>query len=183
MNPATVPSNGFRPLMRTICVYLPLYHENSPTRKVMDSERGLNRIRCSWIRARGCFFREKSRAAVSCNPSSSEQEEKEESPSKNILCKACSGKVTTEKDQFIKNGRGEHCFFNPHGIAFVVSCFRKASGCVVYGEPSTEFTWFTGYAWSLAMCTHCQEHLGWFFQGHGGSSFFGLMVAKLTERG
>lgn len=30
------------------------------------------------------------------------------------------------------------------------------------GEPETENTWFSGYAWTVVYCG-CGEHLGWHF--------------------
>ena len=128
------------------------------------------------------MFREMNESEVFCNPESAEQNEGERISSQNILCKACFGKVTTKNDQFEKNNQDEHCFFNPHGVAFVISCFHRAH-CIIHGESSYEFTWFKGYAWSLAMCVQCREHLGWFFEGRGGDSFYGLIVDKLVEMG
>lgn len=29
--------------------------------------------------------------------------------------------------------------------------------------PSTEFSWFPGYAWQIALCKRCQIHIGWRF--------------------
>jgi len=133
------------------------------------------------LRAKEWFFLNRQNPAVLNSPESNEQKETEDVPARNIICRICLAEVTTKKDQFTKNGRQEHCFFNPHGIAFVVRCFKKAAGCTVTGDPSSEFSWFEGYLWSFALCAGCGEHLGWFFQNHGGNSFFGLIPSKLIE--
>ena len=132
-------------------------------------------------RAKSYLLRKKKALPAFSDPESYEQEEKKDFHSRNLICKVCSGKVTSKKDQFTKNGCDEHGFFNPHGIAFVLGCFNRAPGCVISGDPSTEFSWFKGYTWSFAMCVHCREHLGWFFQGRDGDSFFGLILLKLRE--
>jgi hypothetical protein len=63
---------------------------------------------------------------------------------------------------------------------FRIGCFANAPGCEVIGEPTTEHTWFSGYAWSYAVCTGCLTHLGWYFTD--GRSFFGLILDRLVLR-
>ena len=133
------------------------------------------------LRATEYFFLNRPDPVVFNSPKSRDKRERETSPSQNIICRVCLAEVTTKRDQFTKNSREEHCFFNPHGIAFVVKCFKKAHGCTVIGDPSPEFSWFEGYLWNFALCTGCGEHLGWFFQNYEGSSFFGLIPSKLIE--
>jgi hypothetical protein len=79
------------------------------------------------------------------------------------------------------NGRHLHAFFNPAGIAFEIRCFRQAPGAAPQGEPSAEFTWFSGYRWQIALCTTCQSHLGWLFTN--GSVFYGLIATRLIGTG
>lgn len=79
------------------------------------------------------------------------------------------------------NGRHQHAFFNPAGIAFELRCFRQASGAVPCGEPSAEFTWFSGYCWQIALCATCQSHLGWLFTSD--SAFYGLIATRLSGAG
>jgi cereblon len=35
--------------------------------------------------------------------------------------------------------------------------------CFVYGAPTTQDSWFPGYAWSILYCRRCVSHLGWRF--------------------
>jgi hypothetical protein len=59
-----------------------------------------------------------------------------------------------------------------------------------FTEPTDEFTWFTGYSWTIATCMHCHEHLGWVFwkqqSDEAGSpweqSFLSLIVTRLREK-
>jgi hypothetical protein len=76
-------------------------------------------------------------------------------------------------------GAHRHSFVNPAGVTFEIGCFREAPGCMVEGEPTTELTWFAGFAWSYALCANCRAHLGWCYEGEG-ARFFGLILARLV---
>ncbi len=109
-------------------------------------------------------------------PAEKEKGEKEEP----IICAYCSAAITSSSQAIAVNDRHEHAFFNPAGIAFEIRCFRQAPGCLVEGEPTTEFSWFDGCSWQLAACSNCLGQLGWFFQTLGKKkSFFGLISNKI----
>lgn len=94
-----------------------------------------------------------------------------------LHCAVCAHEITRQRQAVTVNGRHEHAFFNPAGIAFEIRCFRGAPGAAPQGEPTGEFTWFAGYRWQIALCTACQAHLGWLFTN--GSSFYGLIGSRL----
>ncbi len=96
-----------------------------------------------------------------------------------LLCSACRTPITSAGERHEKQNKHLHTFFNPAGIVYEIGCFRKAPGCLVYGRPSTEFSWFSGYCWQIVYCRRCGQHLGWKFSGV--DEFFGLIVKKLTE--
>jgi hypothetical protein len=97
-----------------------------------------------------------------------------------LYCKAC-GQAITASDQAISvNSSFRHTFFNPAGIVFELGCYRKAPGCMAAGDPSSEFSWFSGYLWSFALCKSCDTHIGWCFES-GDSLFWGLILNKLKE--
>jgi len=79
------------------------------------------------------------------------------------------------------NSQHFHTFFNPAGLVFEIACFADAIGCRVEGVSSTHFSWFAGTNWQVAVCRNCQTHLGWFFQGQGMSSFYGLIRNRLIN--
>lgn len=116
---------------------------------------------------------------------SDEQPEQEgdvdEKPEKAILCGKCNHTVTSERQRIEVDGAHRHRFMNPHGFLFDIGCFGEASGCLVIGEPSTEFSWFPGFAWRYAVCSACHEHLGWTFEGPGETRFHGLVLNRLVE--
>lgn len=99
---------------------------------------------------------------------------------KKILCKECKSKITDSSFFISINNSHEHSFFNPHGYVFQIKCFSLAQGCIVTGEPSSEFTWFAGYKWQIAICALCFAHLGWKFQS-GSSTFYGLIKNNIIE--
>jgi hypothetical protein len=95
-----------------------------------------------------------------------------------IVCAACAHRITSERQRVAVNGAHEHHCVNPAGYQFHIGCFRDAPGCTVWGAPTTEFTWFAGYAWCYALCGDCRAHLGWRFESDA-SGFFGLILARL----
>jgi len=103
--------------------------------------------------------------------------EKEKRP---LLCKHCRNEITTAEHSSIINGKHAHRFTNPAGITFNIGCFSQAWGCIVYGIPTYEYTWFAGFTWCIALCTNCHTHLGWYYQS-GKDFFFGLILDNLIK--
>ena len=67
----------------------------------------------------------------------------------NLYCAACNWKITSENQKISMRGKTEHTFFNPQGNVFHIGCFKEAPGCKAVGLPSSEFSWFSGYAWQI----------------------------------
>lgn len=97
-----------------------------------------------------------------------------------ILCRICGNRITTLDAIIRMNGRHRHTCTNPAGVTFEIGCFSSASGCLIHGVPTYEYTWFEGYMWSLAFCSRCTMHLGWYYQS-GEEGFFGLILDRLRE--
>lgn len=51
-------------------------------------------------------------------------------------------------------------------------------------RPSTEFSWFPGYLWQIAVCKKCSSHIGWKFIAGTKylrpKTFFGLSCKSLV---
>ena len=45
------------------------------------------------------------------------------------------------------------------GSLYDLLTLRVAYGVSLYGEATEEYTWFPGYAWTLAYCRDCSAHL------------------------
>ncbi|MDC0357174.1 cereblon family protein [Oligoflexia bacterium] len=111
------------------------------------------------------------------------EENSDDEAGENLYCIACGRLVTSTAEKLAINGDLEHVFANPHGIVFHIGTFRHASGCIVEGPLSCEFSWFPGYSWAIANCAGCFYHLGWQFVDSAHSSFWGLITGRLhTER-
>ncbi len=98
-----------------------------------------------------------------------------------ILCRRCGHRITRASARITVKGSFQHSFANPHGLVFCIGCFSTAEGCVYAGVASTEFTWFKGYHWRIAVCGACLVHIGWLFMSDSGSRFNGLILDQLME--
>lgn len=96
-----------------------------------------------------------------------------------LLCMNCSNEITHVSLGIERGGAFQHLFINPAGLPFRIGCFSQAPGCILHGLPTSEFTWFPGYRWQVALCDNCMTHLGWFYTGE--DEFFGLIIARLKE--
>ena len=86
--------------------------------------------------------------------------------------------MITTPDQAVQiHGRHGYAFFNPAGLAYELRCFRSAPGISVEGTPTSEFSWFPGCRWQIALCAACRTHLGWLFTG--AESFAGLISGRI----
>jgi hypothetical protein len=97
-----------------------------------------------------------------------------------IVCRNCGNTITTPERMISVNEQHIHTFTNPAGITYDIGCFSSASGCIVYGQPTLEHTWFEGFSWSLSLCSHCLVHLGWYYQSEN-ENFFGLIMDQLAD--
>ena len=98
--------------------------------------------------------------------------------SNKLYCAACGHIVTLTDWRIAVDGAHEHTFFNSAGILFRVLSYKEASGVVIACEATTEFSWFDGHAWLIALCEGCGIHLGWRFEGE--RVFSGLVKPKLS---
>ncbi|MBF0342439.1 MAG: hypothetical protein HQL95_15950 [Magnetococcales bacterium] len=102
-------------------------------------------------------------------------------PDPPLRCAFCSHPITHPSQRIEIASSHEHTFFNPHGHLFHLGCFRQARGCITTDHQSMEFTWFKGYAWTLAGCGQCLRHLGWKFQNNA-DHFFALILNRMKEQ-
>jgi len=99
-----------------------------------------------------------------------------------IVCRRCLHEITSPAQIREVNGAHTHTFANPEGIIYEIGCYRDAWGCGYIGPPSTEFTWFSGYAWRIAVCINCHVHLGWLFSAPDGGFFHGLITSRISAK-
>ncbi len=109
-----------------------------------------------------------------------EQVDQKENENPWIFCAVCKNKIANIKDKIEVDSKHYHTFLNPHGIFYNIRCFKKAAGCLPYGEPIEEYTWFPGYSWQIVLCSNCKIHNGWKYDS-GKSTFFGLIDNRLIS--
>jgi len=100
-----------------------------------------------------------------------------------LLCAACNARVTRQSWRRAVKGSDTHVFCNPAGLVFELGCFSAAPGALALGPVSTEFTWFAGCAWQIAVCRACTTHLGWRYASLAAveQGFYGLILDALVE--
>ncbi len=107
--------------------------------------------------------------------------EEEPARERRLVCRACGYAVAREADRITIDGSHTHTCTNPHGMTFDIGCFRDARGCKAVGPSTDDFTWFAGYAWTVAVCRNCDAHLGWLFRSVA-DRFYGLILDRLGAR-
>lgn len=124
------------------------------------------------------FYRDSPGQNVVSRPDVQEEKGKSGRADEALVCTSCLNTVTLRDHAVSINGSHTHTFFNPQGIVFELGCFREASGCLVMGEATSEFTWFPDSVWRFALCRKCGIHLGWHYELRE-SEFYGLILARL----
>lgn len=97
-----------------------------------------------------------------------------------LCCVSCGKRITHDDQRLPIRGRHEHRFRNPHGLSFNIGCFASAPGCGQIGTATSDWTWFPGYAWEIALCLGCGAHLGWRYTSRDGDLFYGLILDRLV---
>ena len=105
----------------------------------------------------------------------------QEDSSQLLYCRSCKQAVTRCGELMAVGLTAHYRFTNPAGITFPISCYRHAPGCAISGTPTIEDSWFGGYKWQIALCSECQEQLGWYYQNPKQRFFFGLIQSRLIE--
>uniref|UniRef100_UPI0035CD3D9F Protein cereblon n=1 Tax=Homo sapiens TaxID=9606 RepID=UPI0035CD3D9F len=82
-----------------------------------------------------------------------------------LCCKQCQEtEITTKNEIFSLSREGPMAaYVNPHGYVHEILTVYKACNLNLIGRPSTEHSWFPGYAWTVAQCKICASHIGWKF--------------------
>jgi len=101
-------------------------------------------------------------------------------PPSRLCCALCQYPITDQRASLTIAGAHYHVFTNPAGVRYEIALFRQAD-CISHGTATTEFTWFSDYAWQLALCSNCHVHLGWRYRQTGSEAFYGLIRLYLVE--
>uniref|UniRef100_A0A8D0L9Y0 Protein cereblon n=1 Tax=Sphenodon punctatus TaxID=8508 RepID=A0A8D0L9Y0_SPHPU len=105
-----------------------------------------------------------------------------------LCCKHCQDtEITTKNEIFSLSLCGPMAaYVNPHGYVHETLTVYKACNLSLNGRPSTEHSWFPGYAWTIAQCRICGSHIGWKFTATkkemSPQKFWGLTRSALLPR-
>lgn len=104
---------------------------------------------------------------------------------RSIRCRRCDHEISDAAAVFsFDSDRASRVFANPHGILHEILTLRYARDLVVTSPPTTEFTWYPGYAWEIAHCGQCLAHVGWSFSAvddQQPATFWGLRRNAIIE--
>jgi len=81
-----------------------------------------------------------------------------------LVCRKCGKQLGDQKFIFSMSKEGpQGAFVNPGGHVHETLTLYKAKNLRLVGRPSTEYSWFPGYAWTITECLGCWSHIGWKF--------------------
>ncbi|CAL1275605.1 unnamed protein product [Larinioides sclopetarius] len=81
-----------------------------------------------------------------------------------LTCRDCQSIVANHEDIFSMSLQGpQGTYVNPNGYVHEAITVYKVKGLRLTGRPSTEQSWFPGYAWTIVECEVCTSHMGWRF--------------------
>ncbi len=123
-------------------------------------------------------FRKKGKAGGYRRPVDSSKEQSFRTGQYWLICKSCRSHITNIEQKIRVEGSHKHTFFNPSGQVFGLGCFKHAPGCTRVGTPCSEFSWFAGMTWQVAVCSNCFTQLGWYF-AEEPRYFYGLILTRL----
>ncbi|XP_074041953.1 E3 ubiquitin ligase component cereblon isoform X2 [Leptinotarsa decemlineata] len=94
-----------------------------------------------------------------------------------ICCSRCNANITDPTKVFAMSKDGiQSNYVNPGGHVYETVTVLEAQNFRLNGNPSKQFSWFPGYAWTTMQCKSCANHLGWRFTSTNlrPQSFYGL---------
>jgi len=81
-----------------------------------------------------------------------------------LVCRRCGLQLGQGADIFSMSKEGpQSAFVNPGGAVHETLTLYKAKNLRLHGQPSTDHSWFPGYAWTITECGRCGDHIGWKF--------------------
>lgn len=84
------------------------------------------------------------------------------------VCAACDERLAREDWVLEHTTQAPLVFANPQGRFFELLLVSHVCGSLFEGHATTEFTWFSGYAWRVGSCEGCGVHIGWHFEATQG---------------
>ncbi|XP_053675288.1 protein cereblon [Anopheles nili] len=106
-----------------------------------------------------------------------------------FICKRCESEIANYNDMFAMSKQGiQTSYCNPAGYVHDTLTVHKTkeNSTLPVERPSTNFSWFPGYAWQIIVCANCRQPLGWKFVAEKKNvlpkSFYGLSGTNITVK-
>ncbi|KAL8504057.1 hypothetical protein ACS0TY_022699 [Phlomoides rotata] len=103
-----------------------------------------------------------------------------------MRCRTCQTLVAKRSDMLVMSSDGPlGAYANPQGFVHEVMTFTRTTEIAVKGHPVKEYSWFPGYAWSIAECITCGTQMGWYFsttkKKMRPQAFWGLRSTQVVD--
>ena len=103
-----------------------------------------------------------------------------------VRCKICQALIAKRSDMLVMSSEGPlGAYVNSNGFVHEIMTLSKSKGLALMGPPVTEYSWFPGYAWTIANCGTCEIHMGWLFTATNRKlkprSFWGIRSCQVAE--
>ncbi|KAH7840900.1 hypothetical protein Vadar_023083 [Vaccinium darrowii] len=103
-----------------------------------------------------------------------------------VRCKSCQAVIGKRSDVLNMSSEGPlGAYVNPDGYVHELLTLHKATGLALIGGPVKEYSWFPGYAWTVADCASCESQMGWLFTATTKKlkprSFWGIRCAQIAD--
>ncbi|KAL9313473.1 hypothetical protein ACSQ67_018925 [Phaseolus vulgaris] len=103
-----------------------------------------------------------------------------------IRCKSCETTIAKRSDMLVMSSEGPlSAYVNSSGYVHEIMTFYKANGLSLIGPAVSEYSWFPGYAWTIANCATCKTQMGWLFTARSQklkpNIFWGIRCCQLAE--
>ncbi|OQR71659.1 protein cereblon-like [Tropilaelaps mercedesae] len=103
-----------------------------------------------------------------------------------IACIRCS-RIVTSKEHIISMSRSgaQGTFVNQMGYVHNLLTVGEVDSIRYQGSQEETYSWFPGYAWTIAQCANCNTHIGWRFdtvKNLKPATFWGLSRQSIEFR-
>lgn len=104
-----------------------------------------------------------------------------------LVCRRCGKQLGNQSQIFSMSKEGpQGAFVNPGGHVHETLTLHRAKNLRLVGRPSTEYSWFPGYAWTIVECNGCWNHIGWKFTASSSrlapEKFYGFSRKSIEAR-
>ncbi|XP_062206826.1 uncharacterized protein LOC133908712 [Phragmites australis] len=101
-----------------------------------------------------------------------------------IRCRNCLTLIARRSDMVSNDGPiGTN--IKQRGCAKEMITVCNATGLALRGDPSKVYSWFPGYAWTIALCAACESNMGWLFRADKKNmdpkSFWVIRTSQISD--